>query len=29
MTQTIDLVGGGPGAVLALRRHFKATLKMP
>jgi peptidase E len=26
MTQTLDLVGGGPGAVLALRRHFKAAL---
>jgi len=27
MTQTLDLVGGGPGAVLALRRHFKAALE--
>ena len=26
MTQTLDLVGGGPGAALALRRHFKAAL---
>src|SRR5271168_4437202 len=26
MTQTLDLVGGGPGAVLALRRHFKAAV---
>lgn len=26
MTQTLDLVGGGPGAVLALRRRFKAAL---
>jgi peptidase E len=26
MTQTFRLVGGGPGAVLALRRHFKAAL---
>jgi peptidase E len=24
---TLDLVGGGPGAVLALRRHFKAALE--
>jgi peptidase E len=27
MAQTLDLVGGGPGAVLALRRHFKAALE--
>jgi peptidase E len=26
MTQTFRLAGGGPGAVLALRRHFKAAL---
>jgi peptidase E len=26
MTQTYRLVGGGPGTVLSLRRHFKATL---
>jgi peptidase E len=26
MTQTFRLVGGGPGTVLALRRHFKAAL---
>jgi peptidase E len=26
MTLTLDLVGGGPGAVLAVRRHFKAAL---
>ncbi|HEX3344111.1 MAG TPA: Type 1 glutamine amidotransferase-like domain-containing protein [Polyangiaceae bacterium] len=26
MTYTLDLVGGGPGAVLAVRRHFKAAL---
>jgi len=26
MTQTLDLVGGGPGAVLALRRRFKAAV---
>jgi cyanophycinase-like exopeptidase len=25
-TPTVHLVGGGPGAVLALRRHFKAAL---
>jgi len=27
MTQTLHLVGGGPGAVLALRRRFKAVLE--
>lgn len=26
LTQTLDLVGGGPGAVRALRRHYKAAL---
>src|ERR1700734_3094898 len=26
MTQTFRLVGGGPGTVLALRRHFKSAL---
>jgi cyanophycinase-like exopeptidase len=26
MTQTFRLVGGGPGTVIALRRHFKAAL---
>ncbi|HEY3815934.1 MAG TPA: Type 1 glutamine amidotransferase-like domain-containing protein [Polyangiaceae bacterium] len=26
MTTTLHLVGGGPGAMLALRRHFKAAL---
>jgi peptidase E len=26
-TQTIHLTGGGPGAVLALRRHFKTALE--
>jgi peptidase E len=26
MTQTLHLVGGGPGTVLALRRHFRAAL---
>jgi peptidase E len=26
MTQTLRLVGGGPGTVLALRRHFRAAL---
>lgn len=26
-TATIHLIGGGPGAFLALRRHFKAALK--
>jgi peptidase E len=26
-TTTIHLIGGGPGAILALRRHFKSALK--